>query len=253
MYTWQSSLITFLLLSHFSGAVFSIYVHRGLGHHYFTFNSKLAHIFRFWLWFASGHCWPNWMQHYAAKHRKHHVTSDTLEDPHSPFYYSFWQMCNVSHNDPNKPNYITLAEIKQYAPDITTPNDWVERNVYCKYPRLGLILFWSIMWVLFGWAGFVLGAINYFFIGAFFIFFGNWAFHKIGFNYASKGGVDKSKIFFPWAIFSGGEELHAHHHNDPSLPYHSRHWWEFDIGWMYCRILMFFGLMQLREKGIKNV
>ena len=252
MFSWQAAIITYLILCHVSGSVFSIYVHRGMGHHYFTFKPALAHVFRFWLWFGSAHCWPNWMQHYAAKHRKHHVTADTEDDPHSPYFYTFLQMLDVRHHDSKRANYITEAEVQKYAPDIKTVNDWVERNVYLKYPKLGLVLFAVMMTVLFGWAGLALGLFNYFFINHFFIFFGNYAFHKFGWTYATTHPVDKARIFCPWGIFSGGEELHAHHHNDTTLPYYTRNWWEFDIGWQYSKILMFFGLMDL-YKGDKNV
>ena len=245
MVNWQLAVITLLLLTHISGVVWSIYVHRGMGHHYFIFKPALSHAFRFWLWFATGMVWPNWQQHYAAKHRKHHKYSDTEQDPTSPWYYTINQILDVSHVTPNGANYISQEEIKLYAPDIISSDDWIERNVYCKYPKFGLLLYWLLMWLLFGTAGFVLGAINYFFIGTMFIFFGNYAYHKIGFTYAINNGSDKSRILCPWGIFQGGEELHAHHHTDSIPPYFHRHWWEIDIGWQYSRVLIALGLMKL--------
>jgi stearoyl-CoA desaturase (delta-9 desaturase) len=246
-----SALITYLILVHISSSVVSIYMHRGLGHHYFEFKPILHHIFRFWLWFTCVHAWPNWQQNYAAKHRKHHMTTDTVDDPHSPYFYTFRELIDFGHKDPKRANYITLEEQQKLAPDIQSPNDWLERNVYNKHPKLGLALYAGLLTAIFGWPGLILGLFNFFCVHALFVFFGNYLFHKVGFNYAQKGIAiaGKSKIFFPWGIFSGGEELHTHHHNDPSLPYHSRNWWEFDIGWMYIRILMFFGLMSMYTKN----
>lgn len=245
MFSWQAGLITLLVVQHLSITAFSIYAHRGMGHHLFIFKPMLAHAFRFWLWFASGHCWPNWQQHYAAKHRKHHKYSDSELDPHSPFRYTFAQMFDVSHDDSTRANYISLDEIKLYAPDIVSPTDWINSNLYQPYPKLGMGILWAIFTALFGVAGFAFGALNYFYVGDFFIFVGNYAFHKFGFTYAKNPGEDKSKILCPLGLFLAGEELHAHHHADDTNPCFSRHWWEIDLGWIYCRVLLFIGLMKL--------
>ena len=229
---------------HFMGSVHSIYVHRGKGHNYFIFHPALEHFFRFWIWFTMGFSWPNWMQHWAAKHRKHHRYSDSIEDPHSPFHYTLKEMCDVTGTQ-GTANYISPKEIQEYAPDIISTNDWVERNLYCKYPKLGMILHWGIQTILFGWAGFIIGASVYFGAKNIGIFIGNYLTHKVGFTYAGNRDKDRSKIVFPISFLYGGEEIHAHHHNDASKPYFSRHWWEFDIGWFYIKILMFFGLIKL--------
>lgn len=248
MFSLSTALITFLIIQHLSGTVFSIYVHRGMGHHLFEFRPVLAQIFKFWLWFAKGFAWPNWQQHYAAKHRKHHMYSDTEQDPHSPYYYSLRQLFDVGQKTSKTVNYISAEEIKSYAPDIVSTNDWFDQNVYRKYPNAGKAILGIILTILFGIPGLIFGVLNYFFIGKLFIFIGNYAFHKIGFNYASKNTTDKSKILFPITFLFGGEELHAHHHNDPSSPCLSKYWWEFDIGWMYCKILIALGLMKLTNQ-----
>ena len=48
---------------------------------------------------------------------------------------------------------------------------------------------------------------------------------------------DRSRNIVPWGIVIGGEELHNNHHLDPASARLSRRWWEFDIGWMYIRLL----------------
>jgi stearoyl-CoA desaturase (delta-9 desaturase) len=245
MYTWQTALLVFLIMGHAIGSVYTIYVHRGKGHHVFEFTPVLEHFFRFFLWLVLGFVWKNWAQHFAAKHRKHHRYSDSELDPHSPHHYTFKQMLDVAHSDPNKANYISPEEVEEYAPDIASPNDWVELNVYLKYPRLGMMIYWILWTVLFGWTGFILGAINYRYMPIMFIWMGNYVSHKYWFAYAKNKGADRSRILFPWGIFCGGEELHTHHHNDASLPYFHRHWWEIDAGWIYARILIFFRLMRL--------
>jgi len=51
----------------------------------------------------------------------------------------------------------------------------------------------------------------------------------------------------PWGILIGGEELHNNHHLDPASPKFSRRWFEFDIGWMYIRVLEFIGLATVKR------
>lgn len=244
MFDWYLGLITYIVCCHILSNTYTIYIHRGLGHHYFEFGKFLDHVFRFITWFFLGFRWNNWMQHYAAIHRKHHEFSDTIDDPHSPHFYTFKEMIDVHHNDPSKANYVSAEEILLYAPDIKTTNDWIEVNLYIKYPNLGKIIFIFCMTLLFGITGLLIGLFNYFFMPIVYIFGGNYATHKIGFTYPWNTKKDLSKIVMPWGLLAGGEEIHAHHHDDPSLPYFSRHWWEFDPGWFYSKIFMFFGLMR---------
>lgn len=228
----------------------SVYLHRAIGHNHFILHPALEHFFRFWLWFTAGFAWPNWMQHYAAQHRKHHRHSDTELDPHSPRYFTFLQLCDVYAPAPGKAHYITEEDIKRYAPTVQTPNDWVELNIYEKYPRLGPRLFWLTVTALFGWAGFVFGFATYFFHRHISAFFSCYIIHKIGFKYAGNQGTDRSRILIPWSIFAGGEEIHAHHHNDPSQPKFSRHWWELDTGWVACKFFIWAGLMKVRKNNV---
>jgi len=244
-----SAIIFYLLLVHIASAAFSIYVHRGIGHHYFEFSKPLEHIFRFILWFIVGLSWPNWQKHYAAKHRKHHKHSDTYQDPHSPHYYSLAKLFDFKHNSPGRANYISMKEIEQYAPDIVSSTDTIQRKVYNRYPWLGQVLFWVLLTYLFGGWGFVIGAFNCFLLAYMFLLIGNYSFHKVGFKYAGNLGSDRSRILFPWGLFSAGEELHANHHNDTSNPNFRRRWFEIDLGWVYSKILIKLGLMRLRNSA----
>jgi stearoyl-CoA desaturase (delta-9 desaturase) len=51
----------------------------------------------------------------------------------------------------------------------------------------------------------------------------------------------------PWGIIIGGEELHNNHHAYGSSAKLSSRWYEFDIGWMYIRILEAFKLATVRK------
>jgi stearoyl-CoA desaturase (delta-9 desaturase) len=55
----------------------------------------------------------------------------------------------------------------------------------------------------------------------------------------------------PWGILIGGEELHNNHHAYASSARLSNRWFEFDIGWLYIRILETFGLAQVKKVAPK--
>lgn len=233
--------ITFLIVWHLMFNIFTIYVHRGQGHHHFTFNPILAGFFRFYLWLTVGMIYPNWAENYAAKHRKHHKYSDTEQDPHSPFYQSLSEIMDQRNHS------ITQEEVNRYASDIVTPVTWIDQHVYFKYPRLGLVLHWLLQTAAFGLPGFIIGMIFYFYIAHIFFFCGNYLVHKVGFGYAGNRGADKSKIVFPWGLLMGGEELHANHHNAVINPNFRHRWWELDTGWIYARLLIAVGLIKVNK------
>jgi stearoyl-CoA desaturase (Delta-9 desaturase) len=64
--------------------------------------------------------------------------------------------------------------------------------------------------------------------------------HFIG--YRNGETKDNSRNILPWGIVIGGEELHNNHHLDPASAKLSRTKLEFDIGYMYLRVLKFLKL-----------
>jgi len=48
-------------------------------------------------------------------------------------------------------------------------------------------------------------------------------------------------------IFIGGEELHNNHHSFATSAKLSNRWYEFDIGWMYIRILSALGMARVKK------
>jgi stearoyl-CoA desaturase (delta-9 desaturase) len=66
-------------------------------------------------------------------------------------------------------------------------------------------------------------------------------------GYRNTDTPDCSRNIFPWGIIVGGEELHNSHHNRPASAKLSEKWWEFDIGWMYIRILEMLGLARVKR------
>jgi stearoyl-CoA desaturase (delta-9 desaturase) len=65
--------------------------------------------------------------------------------------------------------------------------------------------------------------------------------------------ADASTNIIPWGILVGGEELHNNHHAYATSAKLSNRWYEFDIGWMYIRILEIMGLAHVKKIAPKLV
>jgi stearoyl-CoA desaturase (delta-9 desaturase) len=124
-----------------------------------------------------------------------------------------------------------------------TPSDWVERNVYSRFTWQGVGIMLGIDWMLFGWAGFSVWAVQMMWIPIFAAGIINGIGHFWG--YRNYDVADASANVVPWAILIGGEELHNNHHTYPTSARLSSKWYEFDLGWMYIRILERLGLAKV--------
>jgi stearoyl-CoA desaturase (delta-9 desaturase) len=192
---------------------------------------------RFWLWMTTGMVTKQWV----AIHRKHHQAADTEADPHSPKIHSIWTVLfkgALLYNEASK-NKILVRDLGQ-----GTPNDWIEENLYTPHSRLGIFLMLIIDLALFGFLGLVVWGIQMLWIPFWAAGVINGAAHWWGYrNYDVK---DTSRNLWPWAFWIGGEELHNNHHGDGASAKFSKKSYEFDIGWMYIRILERLGLAKVR-------
>jgi stearoyl-CoA desaturase (Delta-9 desaturase) len=218
-------------------ACVTLYLHRSMTHRAVLFHPVVAHFMRFWLWLTTGMVTKEWV----AIHRRHHQAADTEADPHSPKVYGIWRVLfggAFLYHQASK-NKLMIDQLGQ-----GTPNDWIEENLYTPHSRLGILLMLVIDLVLFGPVGFVVWGVQMIWIPFFAAGVVNGLCHWWGYRNVNNG--DSSKNLYPWAFWIGGEELHANHHDDGASAKFSQKWWEFDIGWMYIRILKFFKLATLR-------
>jgi stearoyl-CoA desaturase (delta-9 desaturase) len=127
-----------------------------------------------------------------------------------------------------------------------TPDDWMERNVYTRHPVLGLTLMGAVDLALFG---LVPGALIFLTQVVWIPFWAAGVINGIGhfFGYRNYGCADASTNIVPWGILIGGEELHNNHHAFASSAKLSAKWYEFDIGWMYIRIMEMLGLASVKK------
>jgi len=221
----------------------TIYLHRCQAHRALELHPVVSHFFRLWLWLTTGMVTKEW----AAIHRKHHAKCETVDDPHSPQIYGInrvlWGGVFLYVKEA-----FNKETMERYGHG--TPDDWVERNVYSSHSILGLFLTGAINVALFGLIpGLAILVVQIIWIP----FWAAGVINGIGhyFGYRSYGVADASTNIVPWGILIGGEELHNNHHAFATSAKLSSKWYEFDIGWMYIRIMEIFGLATVKKVAPK--
>ena len=224
----MTELLYILIATHITIVAVTLFLHRSQAHRSVQFHPAVAHFFRFWLWLTTGMVTKQWV----AVHRKHHRYSDIEGDPHSPHVYRikrvFFKGAMLYHEASKDKGMVD-------AYGVGTPADWIEHNLYSAHSRLGIGILFLFNIIVFGWIGAIIWGIQMLWIP----FWAAGVVNGIGHWWGYRNGEtkDRSRNIVPWGIVIGGEELHNNHHLDPASARLSRHWWEFDIGWMYIRLL----------------
>ena len=231
-------LIATLVMTHITIICVTLYLHRGQAHKGIIFHPVLEHFMRFWLWLTTGMVTKQWV----AIHRKHHRFSDQEGDPHTPHIYGIWRVLFKGaglYHSANKDK----AMIQQYG--VGTPDDWIEKNLYTSHSRFGILLMLVIDCLLFGPWGLVVWGIQMIWIP----FWAAGIVNGVGhwFGYRNTDTKDRSKNISIFGIIIGGEELHNNHHAEPANPKLSRKWFEFDIGWMWFKVLQKRKLAEIKQ------
>jgi stearoyl-CoA desaturase (delta-9 desaturase) len=234
---WGYALVAFGLIQLMFLGI-TLYLHRDQSHGGLVLHPALRHAFRFWLWFSSGTVTRQWV----AVHRRHHAFADQAGDPHSPVIFGLkkvvlegYELYTAAARDPEI--------LKHYSHG--TPDDWLERNIYGRWPAAGIVLFITAELILFGVPGIVMVAVHMaaqpFFAGGVI----NGVGHRLG--YRSFEMPSAATNILPWALFVGGEELHNNHHAFPRSARFSVQPWEIDIGWLWIRVFQALGLAKVRR------
>jgi stearoyl-CoA desaturase (Delta-9 desaturase) len=226
-----------LVMTHITIMCVTLYLHRSQTHRAVAFHPAVNHFMRFWLWLTTGMVTKQWV----AVHRKHHQASDTDADPHSPKVYGIWRVLfggAFLYHQASK-NRIMVRDLSA-----GTPNDSIEENLYTPHSRLGIMLLLLINLTLFQWWGLLIWIIQMIWIPFWAAGVVNGLAHWWG--YRNTDTQDTSRNLIPIGIVIGGEELHNNHHADGANAKFSRKPWEFDIGWMYIKILSFCKLAKIR-------
>ncbi len=235
---WWQALLAALALTHVTIVGVTVFLHRAQAHRALELHPAVSHVFRFWLWLTTGMVTREWV----AIHRKHHARCETPEDPHSPQVLGIrkvlWQGSELY-----RAAAADAAIAERYGHG--TPDDWLERRLYSPHRSLGITLMLLVDVLLFGAWGITVWAIQMIWIP----FFAAGVINGIGhyWGYRNYQSPDAATNITPWGILIGGEELHNNHHAFPGSARLSSKWWEFDIGWMYIRILSLLGLARVKK------
>jgi stearoyl-CoA desaturase (delta-9 desaturase) len=236
---WWAYPLVALVLTHLTIAAVTIYLHRHQTHRALDLHPAISHWFRFWLWLTTGMVTKEWV----AVHRKHHAKCETPQDPHSPQVLGIARVLWGGV-------FLYVREsrdhemVERYGRG--TPDDWIETHLYARHPYWGVVFMgladvvafgigWGLfivtiqmVWIPFWAAGVINGMGHY------------WGYR----NYPVE---DASTNLFPVGLLIGGEEFHNNHHAHPTSAKLSSAWYEFDIGWMYIRLLEMLGLAQVNR------
>ena len=234
---WPAIVVFTLVTTHLTIIGVTVYLHRCQAHRALELHPIVSHPLRLWLWMSTGMVTKEW----AAIHRKHHAKCETEEDPHSPqtrgINKVLWEGAELYREAARDRELV-----ERYGHG--TPDDWVERHIYSRHSVLGVSILLIADVLLFGVAGAAVWAVQM----AWIPFLAAGVINGIGhfWGYRNFKSPDTSTNILPWGILIGGEELHNNHHTFATSPKLSSKWYEFDIGWMYIRILSFLGLAKPR-------
>lgn len=235
-FAWWVPVLYIVVLGHITNLCVTLYLHRSATHEGVKFHPVVEGFMRTWLWLTTGIVTVEWV----AVHRKHHAFSDREGDPHSPVEEGLFAIVfgGVFFYREAAADQDTLTKYGRGC-----PTDWAERNIFTRNRMLGLLIMATIDLLLFGlpWGVVVFSA-----MAVWIPIFGNvinGIGHAIGYrNFATK---DASRNIIPIGLWIVGEELHNNHHADPRSASFRAKWYEFDVGWVYIKMLSWVKLAQV--------
>lgn len=235
-FSWGALALYLLAATQLTIFAVTLYLHRSQAHRGVDFHPVIAHVFRFWTWLTTSMITREWV----AIHRKHHAKCETEEDPHSPRFKGigtvFWRGVELY-----RAARAERADIEQYGRG--APTDWIERHLYTPHASMGPVVLLAINFLLFGFAGVAIWAIQM----AWIPFWAAGVVNGLGhwWGYRNFETADTATNLTPWGVWIGGEELHNNHHAFPSSAKFALRRWEFDIGWAVIRALQSVGLAKV--------
>ncbi|MFW9622372.1 MAG: fatty acid desaturase, partial [Macromonas sp.] len=235
---WWQVLLVALAFTHVTIVSVTLYLHRCQAHRALELHPAVSHFFRLWLWMSTGMLTKEW----TAVHRKHHAKCEQEGDPHSPQIFGikkvFWEGAELYRAEADN-----AETVQRFGHG--TPDDWMERNVYSRHSRLGIVIMLALDVALFGALGLAVWAVQMAWIPIWAAGVVNGIGHYWG--YSNFEAADASTNLVPWGIIIGGEELHNNHHTYPTSAKFSVKPYEFDIGWMYISVLAKLGLARAKK------
>jgi stearoyl-CoA desaturase (Delta-9 desaturase) len=207
----------------------------GAGYHrYFSHRAySTGRVFQFILAFLSQSTAQKSVLWWSAKHRHHHLHSDTEQDVHSPrhtgFVYSHvgWIFAR-RHGDVD---FVKIADLARY-PELM----WLHRLELMPAIALG-----AFCLLIAGWPGLVVG----FLWSTVLVYHATFCINSLAHVRGSKRYVtgDDSRNNWLLAFFTMGEGWHNNHHAYQSSARQGFRWWEIDPTYSILRALSLLGIV----------
>ena len=227
-------------MTHITIAAVTIFLHRHQAHRALDLHPLASHFFRFWLWLTTGMITKEW----ASIHRKHHAKCETVRRSAQPADLRHTQSPVRRRGAlPERVREIARRSSATATARRTTGSSATSTALQRRRRSLMLV----VDFVLFGFIGVTIWAVQMMWIP----FLAAGVVNGIGhyWGYRTFQPSDASRNIVPWGILIGGEELHNNHHAYVSSARLSNRWYEFDIGWLYIRVLQMLGLARGEEGG----
>jgi stearoyl-CoA desaturase (delta-9 desaturase) len=207
----------------------------GAGYHrYFSHRAySTSRIFQFILALLAQSTAQKSVLWWAAKHRHHHLHSDTEQDVHSPrhkgFLYSHVGWIFAQKHD--KADFVKVADLARYP----------ELMLLHKYELLPAIAVGILCFLAAGWSGLVVG----FFWSTVLVYHATFCINSLAHVHGSKRYVtgDDSRNNWLLALFTMGEGWHNNHHAYQSSARQGFKWWEVDATYYCLRAMSWLGII----------
>lgn len=197
-------------------------------HRYFSHRAyATSRLFQFVLAFLAQSTAQKSVLWWAAKHRHHHLHSDTAEDVHSPrhkgFFYSHvgW----IFYRQHDLTDLVKVADFAAF-PELR----WLHRFEQLPAVVLAALCFWIA-----GWSGLVVG----FVWSTVLLFHATFCINSLAHVHGRKRYItgDDSRNNWWLAFFTMGEGWHNNHHAYQSSARQGFRWWEIDLTYYVLKTL----------------
>ena len=207
----------------------------GAGYHrYFSHRSySTSRVFQFVLAFLAQTTAQKSILWWAAKHRHHHLFSDTEHDVHSPrhtgFLYSHVGWIFAKRHD--ETNLVKIADFARYP----------ELMFLHRFELLPAVVLAGIAFMIGGWSGLVVG----FVWSTVAVYHGTFCINSLAHVRGRKRYVtgDDSRNNWLLALFTMGEGWHNNHHAYQSSARQGFRWWEIDATYYILKGLSYLGVV----------
>jgi stearoyl-CoA desaturase (Delta-9 desaturase) len=243
---WFLCFIVFLVGYLINSFYITVLYHRGLAHGAVKLRPWVRNLVIY-----SG----NWVtgldpKAWACMHRRHHLYSDTPDDPHSPVYQGVMPLLYGQLKSYKKTLRGLITRQKSYVSfvqDLDFPVNALNRQGLWYVPYIVHALI--SLTVGLGMGYWALGIAYWFGIMSHPIqgWMVNALAHRFGYrNFATN---DNSRNNTLVALLVWGEGYQNNHHHAPTSVKFAAKWWEIDLGYQMCKVARWFRMLDFRSVG----